>query len=69
MKGQRGAGGVKRETLTSLSMQPWLVRFSCRGIMMLSKSRIICSACMRAESGILRPSSLHDFLMICGWLQ
>ena len=38
--------------LTSLSMQPWLVRFSCRGIMMLSKSRIICSACMRTEADI-----------------
>ena len=57
MKGQQGAGDLKQGTLTSLSMQPWLVRFSCRGIMMLSKSRIICSACVRAESEILRPNS------------
>ena len=36
--------------LTSLSMHPWLVRLSCSGIMMSSKSRIICSACMHATT-------------------
>ena len=42
--------GECTDVLTSLSMHPWLVRFSCSGIIMSSKSLIICSAC-RACNG------------------
>ena len=44
-----------------MSMHPWLVRFSCSGIMMSSKSLIICSACTayRAPNQTSSPA-IHD---------